>query len=351
MAQPHPIPIRNVYFLLCYALGEWDAGEVVDLEALGEMDRVQDLLGHVLARGVFSLARRGVDRGYQERAVELAGVRGKLDLGATLKGGLLSQGRTVCTVEEFTPDVIHNRILLATLHLLLRIPGLDPRVRADVGLAMDCLPGVSRVPLSSRLFHRVQLDRNQRQYRFLLSVCRLVLESILPSQSAGETSFLDFRRNRKRMWRLFELFVANFLAREQTTFRVSGQVRVDWFGAKAHSPGALGLVPRLLPDVLAESQERRIVVDTKFYRDPLRARSGRPRLQASHLYQMVAYLSNLQAAHPIGPEHEGILLYAFTGERLRIDLTLQGYRLQVRTLDLSQPWPQVHGELLGVLDG
>ncbi len=351
MAKLAPIPIRNVYYLLCYAWGEWDAGEVVDLEQLGRMDHVHDLFGHILARGVLSLARRGVDRGYAERQVELAGVRGKLDLGATLKRGLLSQGRAICTVEEFTPDVLHNRILLATLHRLYRTSGLDRRVREDVRLAMDRLPGVGRVPLTLGLFRRVQLDRNQRQYRFLLSVCRLVLESTLLSEAGGEMRFADFRRNRKRMWRLFELFVANFLVREQAEFQVSSQIGIDWFEARERSPRALELVPRMLPDVLAQSKDRRIVLDTKFYSKPVGVRFGRPRLRSSNLYQMFAYLSNRQAAYPVGPRHEGILLYASIGEDLRIDLMLQGFRVQVRTLDLSRPWPQVRGELLGLLQG
>lgn len=343
------IPIRNVYYLLCYALGEWDAEAEADVEALEGMERAQDLLGHLLAQGVFRLVRRGVDQGYEEFQREVAGVRGKLDLGTTVKEALLIRGRTACLVEEFTPDVVHNQVLLAALHRLSSVRGLDANVRAHVGLAADRLAGVSLVPLRPALFRRVQLDRNQRHYRFLLSICRLVMESSLPSESGGGARFLDFRRNRKRMWRLFELFVANFLAREQSTFRVPGQVRVVWFGAQERSPGALDLVPRMFPDVVAETRERRIVIDTKFYGKPLTARYGRLRLPSSNLYQMMAYLSNRQAAHPHGPRHEGILLYASTGEDFRVDLTLQGFRLQARTLDLARPWPEIREELLGVL--
>ena len=156
------------------------------------------------------------------------------------------------------------------------------------------------------------------------------MASSLPSESGGQTRFLDFRRNRKRMWRLFELFVANFLAREQgpeqgperPAFRVSGQSRVDWHGAEERSPGALEHLPRMHPDVVAEG-------------------AGRP---------AVACLANRQAARPTGPRHEGILLFASTGEDLRIDPTLQGFRLQARTLDLSRPWPEIRRELLGVLE-
>ncbi len=343
------IPIRNVYYLLCYALGEWEAGAEADLEALEGMEEAHDLLGHLLAHGVFRLVRRGVDQGYREFREEIAGVRGKLDLGTTLKGGLLTRGRTVCLVEAFTADVVHNQILLASLHRLATVSRLDPRVRAEVNLAADRLAGVSWVPLRAGLFRRVQLDRNQRHYRFLLALCQLVLESSLPTESAGGTRFLDFRRNRKRMWRLFERFVVNFLAREQAAFKISGQAGVGWFGAEEHSPGALRHLPSMYPDVVAESSERRIVLDTKFYGKPLSARYGRPRLPSSNLYQMVAYLTNRQAARPDGARHEGILLYASTGEDIRIDLSLQGFRLQARSVDLSRPWPEIRRELLGVL--
>ena len=53
--------------------------------------------------------------------------------------------------------------------------------------------------------------------------------------------------------------------------------------------------------------------------------------------------------HPEGPRHEGILLYAAVGETLRVDVRLQDFRVQVRTVDLSRPWEGIHRELLSVL--
>ena len=59
------IPIANVYYLLCYAWGHVQEMDVVRVEELRGLRGVHDLLGKVLAEGVFRLVRRGIDRGYR----------------------------------------------------------------------------------------------------------------------------------------------------------------------------------------------------------------------------------------------------------------------------------------------
>ena len=88
-------------------------------DALDRLDQVHDLLGKVLAEGVFRLIRRGIDRGYREVTHEIAGVRGKLELAAMATQATRVRGRTICTYEEYSQDVLHNQILRSTLALLL----------------------------------------------------------------------------------------------------------------------------------------------------------------------------------------------------------------------------------------
>lgn len=345
------IPIRNVYYLLCYAVGQWDGSDLVEVEELDRLEQVHDLLARILANGTFGLLRRGIDQGYREFTIEIPGVRGKLEVSATAKRALRSRGRTVCSVEEFTPDVLHNRILRSTLDFLRRLPGLDPRVEEDVSLAFEKMRGVKVVPLNRGLFRRVQLDRNQRRYRFLLSICLLVLDSMLMSEQDGDLPMIDFRRDEKMMWRLFEDFVTAFLAREQSEFRIRGQARLQWADAVGRSPADLDVVPNMRPDVVAESDSRRVILDAKFYQSPLKGGGGGTgKLRAGNLYQLAAYLTNRQAQQSEGARHEGILLYAAVDETVRADFMLNGYRIQARTVDLSRHWVEVREELLGVLE-
>ena len=342
------IPIANVYYLLCYAWGHAEESEVVRVKDLEGLNRVHDLLGHVLATGTLRLIRRGLDRGYREVREDLAGIRGKVALSDTAARALRSRGRVACDFEELSHDVLHNRILRSTLGALLRIVDLHRDVRDRIRLAYRTLEGVSVVRLSRRLFGQVQLDRNRHRYRFLLSLCRLVHDCLLVDETSGDARFTDFRRDQARMWKLFEDFVTEFYRREQGEFRVNrGGRRIRWDddGTADHHRGT---IPQMEGDVLLGSSARRIVMDTKYYGEALGGYRGARKLRSDHLYQLLAYLRNREATEP-GSHHEGVLLYPMVGDRLAIDLRLEGFAIRARSVDLGQPWPGIHQEMLAVI--
>lgn len=340
------IPIRNVYYLLCYAWRHFEEAELVAAEELDQFRHVHDVLGNVLATGVARLIQRGLDRDYRELDEEVAGIRGKLLIGATVRRTLHLRGRTMSRATELSHDVLHNRLIKSALGSLLQVLDLHDEVRSQVRLAYRSLSGAAEMRLSRRAFQLVQLDRNRRLYRFLLAISRLIFESRLVGTAEGEGRFFDFRRDERRMWSLFERFVAEFFRREQSQFNVNqGGRRVKWADPEG-SRADLARLPRMKADVILESSARRIILDTKFYR---RSLSLAGTLHSVNLYQLLAYLRNRQSSLPNGPRHEGVLLYPVVSEPLRVDVCLEGFRLQARGIDLSQPWKEVHKDLLAVV--
>ena len=345
------IPILNVYYLLCYAWGRVQERDTKRLATLGALSTVQDLLGKVLAGGVNHLFRRGIDRGYVERREDLAGIRGKLAVSETAKRALRARGRVACDFEELSVDILPNRILRTSLHGLLgRRITLHRDVRAEVRSAYRRLDGVPRTRLNRNTFGQVQLGGNRRLYQFLLSVCRLLYESSMVDENTGRTAFRDFRRNEATMWALFEEFVTEFYEREQRVYEVNPgrRRRIDWADKGAETEADLARIPVMIADVILESPERRIILDTKYYRDALaRGRgSGTGKLHSDNLYQLLAYLRNRQATSSGRSTHEGILLYPEVGEPLRADIRLEGFRIQARTVNLDRDWRHIHKEML-----
>ena len=212
------------------------------------------------------------------------------------------------------------------------------------------LNGISRVRLKRNTFGQIQLGGNRRLYYFLLSVCRLLYESSIVDEKTGRTSFRDFRRNQATMWALFEDFVTGFYQREQHMFRVNpGGRNVKWAEKGWATDEDQARIPIMTADVILESPGRRIILDTKYYRDTLAYRhgSGSGKLHSGNLYQLLAYLRNRQATRPAGAKHDGILLYPQVGDKpLRADIRLEGFRIQARTVDLNQDWRAIHAEML-----
>jgi 5-methylcytosine-specific restriction enzyme subunit McrC len=342
------IPIQNVYYLLCYAWKHVEDRDLVDVAELEEFENVQDLLGTVLAEGTFRLLRLGLDRGYREKAEDLAGIRGKLAVSEMATRALRARGRAACIFEDLSHDVIHNRILRSTLEALLRLDSLDGAVRARAGLAFRRLEGIRPIRVDRQAFRRVQLDRNRRTYRFLMSVCELLHASLLMSEDSGGVQFRDFRRDEARMWKLFEDFVVEFYCREQGSYRVKSQGQIPWHDAWATSDADRMRIPAMHADVLLDGPDRRIVLDAKFYEQAFDGRFG-SKLRSGHLYQVLSYLRNRQAAEPEGPRHEGVLLYPVVDEPFAVDVGLEGFRIQARGIALGQPWQRIHEDLLAVI--
>jgi 5-methylcytosine-specific restriction enzyme subunit McrC len=143
-----------------------------------------------------------------EEEDELAAVRGRIDVPASLRLGVRGRPALRCRYEELTCDVGDNQILLAALVLLARSRALSAPTRAQVEeaarlMAVDVtLRPVRPAECLGRDYDRLNID-----YRDLHHLARFFLahlSSDLGDQAAGAPFTLD-------MAHLFERFVARRL--------------------------------------------------------------------------------------------------------------------------------------------
>lgn len=199
------------------------------------------------------------------------------------------------------------------------------------------LAGVSDVALTAQAFRTVQLHAKHKNYRWLLNVCRLILETAVPSPVSKGYRFPDFTHDDEVMDVLFQRFVFNFLRREQSSYVVRS-LRLQWqFEGK---PEHLLRLPYMQTDVVLRSPARTLVIDTKFYREPFTGRFQRKRIRAQHLYQIRTYMRSLEQNS--GEVVDGILLYASVEEEFDLHFYEDSRRtLRVTSLNLNQPWQGV----------
>ena len=103
------IPIENIYYLLSYAWNKLDEKDRIGV-SLDDTTNYVDLFAKVLINGTRILLKRGLEKNYVSETVELAGVKGKLELTETLKRGLHLKQKTICSIDEFSSDIITNQI-------------------------------------------------------------------------------------------------------------------------------------------------------------------------------------------------------------------------------------------------
>ncbi|WP_461330299.1 5-methylcytosine restriction system specificity protein McrC [Bradyrhizobium liaoningense] len=140
---------------------------------------------------------------------------------------LFMQGRSFCIFDEISADTSANRILKATLKILLSAQDMDSGLRKRVHSTYRSLQGIQDIKLSRNAFRSVRVTSNSLFYRFLLDVCNLVFESLLVDEASGSARFKDFTRDDDKMARLFQSFLFNFIARECPQWAVRSE-NIRW---------------------------------------------------------------------------------------------------------------------------
>lgn len=343
--MPSTIPVQNVYYLLCYAWDKLEEGKVVAVDTLDSIHLV-DLFARVLLGGTRHLIRRGFDRGYLAFTEETRRPRGRIEFAQSIQQNLLNQARVVCSVDELDHNVLHNRILKTVIKSLIAVDELAPGLKNGLADTLRWLRNVEEVPLSHQIFRRVQLNRNNRFYDFLLKVCELVYDNLLIDQRSGESRFRDFLQDDHGMARLFEAFVRNFYRIEQQVFSVQAlkiKWHVEWAGEEAR-----GYLPEMRTDVCLISSERKIILDCKYYKETLQLRYGKRSIHSGHLYQLQTYLANKER-DPGWERCEGLLLYPTVGEKMDLAYQMLGHLVQVKTINLAQDWHGIDRDMREVI--
>lgn len=340
------IPIENIYYLLCYAWNNLDEKDRVDVTA-EDCSEILDLLSKVVINGTRILLKRGIDKSYITSKIELAGIKGKLELAETVKKVIHLKQHTWCTVDEFSADILTNRILISTLYLLLKIKNIDQGLKEEIKHLLWVLTGIQPIELSSRIFNQVKLHRNNRFYGFLLSVCRLIYENSLPTEKPGEYRFMDFTRDEKKMSMLFEAFIRNFYRKHLHGWDV-GRSNIMWRFNTIEDRN-MDFLPRMQTDITMECMEEKIIIDTKYYQETMMTNYDKRKIHSNNLYQLFSYLLNQRSTDVKTLKTKGILLYPTIENEYDLSYKFEDHPIQIKTLNLNQHWKLIEKRLMGLV--
>jgi 5-methylcytosine-specific restriction enzyme subunit McrC len=340
------IPIKNLFFILCYAWGRLDEGELVSA-SVDEVNTPQDLLARILINGSNRLLKDGLDRGYLEFAEESSSLRGKIDFSASISRLLFEQAKASTFVDELSHNILHNQILKTTLLSLSNSDLVDSKLRSELARLVRKFNGVDLIRLTASVFKRVQIHQNNSFYAFLTNVCELVYLQGTPNSEIGNTKIRDFSRDEVKMRKVFQDFVFNFYKLNQKEYSVTSE-RLTW-GAHGDED-ALKLLPNMYTDVSLSSPTKKIILDTKYYAEAFQSNWGKQSFHSPHLYQLNTYLDAAQRTSSDDRRLDGVLLYPATNDEFTFKFELRDHSITVAALDMRQDSSQITSRLLVLLN-
>lgn len=341
------IPIKNIYYMLCYAwdrLKEKDSISVDNIEG----NDLLDLFARVMISGLNYLVKRGLDRRYLCVNDDISFIRGKINFNDSIKTLQWIKCRMLCEYDDLSYNVLHNQIIKATIEQLINYKGLNDELKDGLLNSYKYFRYIDTIKLNKMTFRQVHMNRNNRYYDFLLKICETIYDNLLVDENTGQSKFKEFERDPKQMAYLFENFVRNFYRRELNGYKVYRE-NISWDITEADNIFNEYL-PQMQTDISMETDTRKIIIDTKFYKDAFTYHMDSKKLNSNNLYQLFAYLKNVEAKGGLNIKAEGILLYPLVDQQIDYDYLVQGHKIMIRTVDLNQEWELIYRRLISIVN-
>ena len=344
------IPIRNLWHMLHYAWNEIPIQKhwiLADAERAPSLDA---LLASVLMKLMRARLSMGLGRDYVDEEGTLQRMRGRINFSDSLKRRTFERGQASCEFQTYSANEPRNQIIRTTLARLTQAGefGPDPdsanELRHSLRRLTRSLNGIDFIELTPDLIHRQQLGRNDSDYRLMLSICALILQRQMPTESVGDEHLPALDHDALVLHRVYERFVANFYRIHLHGWDVYAQKRLEW-----HEKQINKYLPSMKPDLVLQerSSNKLIILDTKFTAQSfIKNQWGKEIFDSTHLYQLYAYLrsqEHLSEAHRTGT---GILLYPVIDDNFSERIELQDHIMKVESIDLAAPWQDIEGHLL-----
>ena len=315
----HPkLDISRVLFMASYALGSFKLREErFDFKEEHTLVEALALALEAAARRAFA---RGLLHGYRTEEEALHTVRGRILVAEQIRRRFGVPVPIEVRYDEFTEDILANRLVKAAAGLLGRIRIRSPRARAGLRWIGAMLGNVAPVRFAASDVPVVGFDRLNEHYREVVALARLILRHWAFEADRGGTRAAGFLMN---MNTVFQEFVTEALRDE---LRVSEHTLCS--DKELTGPRRIGLDEggrvRLTPDLTWwDGPTCTFVGDAKY------KRADEGRVPNADLYQLLAYATALDLPG-------GLLAYARgEADQRTYQVRNAGKRLEVVAVDLA----------------
>ncbi|MGY1637889.1 McrC family protein [Geodermatophilus sp. SYSU D00742] len=314
------VGIAPVLFLLSYAVDPraWREPPA----QLAKDVNIAEALVPLFVRAAAAALRPGLLHGYRAREDTLTTIRGRVRMAEQMRARTGLPMPIEVVYDEFTPDVLENRLLRTAVDVLGRLRLRSPAARRSLVRLHQQLAGVGSLAVDGRGVPEPVWTRLNERYRPAVALARLIVTGAGLEARAGGQDASAFVVD---MNAVFENFVRAAL-REQLgvdsrAFPAAGR------GHRVHLD--VEHLVTLEPDLSWWAGDRCLFVGDCKYKRTIGT------VPNADVYQMLAYMTALQLA-------EGMLVYA-AGEDVHGDLTIRyaGQQIHVRTIDVTTPPAEV----------
>lgn len=335
--------IKNIYYMLTYAFKVLKQKNYEEV-ASESFDNIYDLFATILVKGVNKQVKQGLFKEYVIHQENLATVRGKINMRETIMNKMQRKQLIACEYDELTEDNLLNQVIKATIYLLLSEESVKRQSKIQLKQLLIHFSEVSVMNPKEIPWHTIQYQQNNQTYQMLMNICYFIIEELLLTTVQG--SYHSPMFSEENMNLLFERFVLNYYKQHYRDITVHAP-HIKWNTDQEYKQEDEVYLPRMETDIVLETNTKSLIIDTKFYSEPM---TKNDKLQSANLYQIFSYVKNMDRKN-LGTV-SGMLLYAQTERDLypHFKYRVDGNLISAKTLNLNQDFGAIQYQLNQIIE-
>ena len=348
--------IYNIYYMLAYAFDDSKMNNIEESKVNAEKFKyIYDLFAFMLTNITGKLIKRGLFKNYINESDELNTVKGRINLTESIKKNTFTNKKLVCEYDDYSENNYLNQIIKTTIYYLLSSNKLTKKYSDDLKKVYSLLNTIDMLNNISLIrWDAIIYNRNNRNYKFIINLCYMIINGLLVNKYGGNVELMDFI-NGKTLSSLFESFVRKYYQVEYKGKLTASGETINWqINEEYENNKMIDLLPQMHTDITLRHGNKELIIDTKFY-DKTISKSGfngseKETIKSNNWYQINSYVTNKVYEYNkqnINIEVAGMLLYAKTDEEISPDIEtkVMGSKMYVKTIDLNTNFKNIEKQL------
>ena len=332
------IPIKNIYYMLAYAFRILDEKGYHD-QSTEKFENTADVCAALLIKAISKQLKIGLEKEYISQKNELATLRGKIDISASIKEMSMQNKKMVCEYDEFSINCYMNQIIKTTVYFLIK-NDISKSRKKELRKLMIYFQKVDLIEINT-INWKLRFHRNNQNYRMMIGICYLVVKGLLQREEDGTKRLMSFLDDQK-MCHLYEKFILEYYRKEFKDIKVSAE-HIQWNLDNDFN----NMLPTMKSDITLKYENRVLIIDAKYYKNMMQSQYDVNTIRSGHLYQIFTYVKNMDANSEEAIV-SGMLLYAKTDEEIYYPeqaYQMSGNTIEVKTLDLNKDFNEIRKQL------
>lgn len=180
--------------------------------SLEGITQLEDLYAAYLCKSVDVLAKRGLYREYVEvKDVEMISPKGRINIAESVSKQTMNSGKLICSYDELSDDVFHNRFIKTALLDTLQLSGdsISDATKHLLKKALNNFNGINTLENRARK-QKMKFNNSNIRYKAAIGLCEMLISCRESSGKDGNYSFEE---------KLYILFKSSLMAYYKANFK------------------------------------------------------------------------------------------------------------------------------------